>query len=580
MTPTTLLTRQWPLATGYALLAGAAVGLTRFDGGVAFIWGASALLIATLVQTSLRNWWAPLAVCAGVGVLITGLVGLGWKASPVLLIANLGEAILAAYWLKQKPSAGELMASLPWFGRFVTAMIGGPLLTSPFAALAVWMAGGDPLGAMKVFAFGHALGNLALTPIAYMLTGRAARRETQRILARRKRAALLILPAVGAVCLLTFGQSKWPLLFLPVMLVVFATFRLGRLGAAICLAILTTIGGIMTALDLGPISLSAAPVSERMQFFQLYLAATVLTVLPIAADLHSRRKLHRNLRRSEAEFRMLAEHCTDVIMRIAPDGTIRYASPSIEKLTGYCPPLLVGRHSSLLIDPRDLDETRVRHRATLAAKGEARTYGYRCTTRTGEVRWFSTHGRALLDDEGRPHELLAIIRDITDAKEEQEHWQSAALTDRLTGLANRRALEAAIAALKPGEHCLALLDLDRFKAINDTYGHDCGDAVLRGFADIASRLVRSHDTLARLGGEEFVILFEHTTIDQAYEVCDRLRRIVGQTPLATPAGTLRMTVSGGVSNVKRSGLDASLKAADEALYRAKKSGRDRLLLAA
>ena len=158
------------------------------------------------------------------------------------------------------------------------------------------------------------------------------------------------------------------------------------------------------------------------------------------------------------------------------------------------------------------------------------------------------------------------------------------MTDLLTGLPNRRSFEAKVKgrAGQAGEvgDCIALFDIDRFKAVNDTYGHDAGDAVLQGFADVVSRLVRTHDTVARLGGEEFVVLLEDTSIEQAYQVCDRMRRLLAQTPLVTPAGPLRITVSGGVAQLGRGGLPSALKAADEALYRAKKGGRDLLLLAA
>jgi len=276
---------------GFGLIAAAAVLFTRFDGGVAFLWGANALLIAALIRTSARHWWAPLGACGLVSLLVTGLLGLGWAAAVPMTVLNLGEAILAAHWLKRDARPGELMASLSWFGRFVVAMTASPIVVSPLVGLTLWSLGNDPLGAMQNMIFGHALGNLALTPIAYMLTGRAARKETRRILGRRKRSALVLLPTVAAVSLLSFWQTSWPLLFLPVMWVVFATFRLGRLGAAVSLALLTTIGGLLTVRGLGPLALSEATIGERMQFFQFYLAATVLTVLPIAADLHSRRKL-------------------------------------------------------------------------------------------------------------------------------------------------------------------------------------------------------------------------------------------------------------------------------------------------
>lgn len=579
-----LLLRQWALALCFAVLAAAAVTFTRFDGGIAFVWGASAILIAGLIRTSVRRWWAPLVACGVVNVLVTGFLGLGWAAAGPLTAVNLAEAVLAAHWMKRRAQSGELMASLPWFWRFVMAMVAAPILVAPFAGLILWLHGSDMAATMLRFITGHALGNLTLTPIAYMLSGQAARQETRRILRRRRRDALIVLPLVGLVCLVTFWQTSWPLLFLPVMLIVLATFRLGRLGAAICLALLTLIGGLMTMKGFGPVALSGAAVGDRVQFFQFYLASTVLTVLPIAADLHSRRKLTGQLRRSEAEFRLLADYCSDVIMRIRVDGRINYASPSIERITGYKADQLIGEGSRLLIDERDLARVIGEHRATLAAAGQPRTYEYRGRTMAGETRWFSTHGRALLDEEGEAVELLAIIRDITEAKEGERQWEQAALTDLLTGIPNRRAFEKLVTdrarIVPPGTDCVALLDLDRFKSVNDTYGHDAGDAVLKGFADLARRLVRGQDTLARLGGEEFVILFENTSIEQAYQVCDRLRRIVAGTPLATPAGSLKVTVSGGVAVIGRSGLEPALKAADEALYRAKQGGRDRLLLAA
>ncbi|UUR09245.1 sensor domain-containing diguanylate cyclase [Sphingomonas glaciei] len=576
-----MLARQWMLALGYALLAALAVTLTRFDGGVAFLWGASALLIAALVRTSMRNWWAPLVTCSVVGFLVTGFLGLGWAVAPFLLIANMGEAVIAGYLLKRDRSSGELMASLSWFGRFVIAMLVGPVLMAPVAGAVLWAFDGSFVATMKHFAIGHALGNLALTPIAYMMTGRAARKETRRIFKRHKKAALTLLPTVGLIVFFTFWQSDWPILFLPVMWVVLVTFRLGRLGAAVSLALLTGIGGLLTAKGMGPVSLTGATLGDRMQFFQFYLAATVLTVIPIAADLHNRQKLNRSLRRSEAEFRLLADHCTDVIMRISIDGQILYASPSVELVTGYHPSELVGRHSRVLIDPADFARVRDEHRATLAAGGEPRTYAYRTIVSSGEQRWFSTHGRALLDEYGEPIELLSYIRDITGAKADEREWVQAALTDSLTGLHNRRAFERAadgrIAAGAVGADCVALFDLDRFKSINDRFGHDAGDDVLKRFAEVALKLTRPGDMLARIGGEEFGLLFEDTSIGQAYEICERIRREV--------SGTLRIaevqiTVSGGVAPIGPDGLAAALKSADEALYRAKQGGRDQLLLAA
>jgi diguanylate cyclase (GGDEF)-like protein/PAS domain S-box-containing protein len=430
------------------------------------------------------------------------------------------------------------------------------------------------------FFSGHALGNLTVLPIALLLTGRSARKDTRRLLMRKRLDALIVLPLTIAVDTIVFVQSSWPILFLPVMFVVLATFRLGRTGAALSLAALALIGGALTCLGYGPINLLHASAAERILFFQWYLACTVLTIVPVAAELHRRATLLRRVRDSEARFRMLAEHSSDIILHLGRRGEFRFVSPAITRLSGHDPATLIGRRSGEFVHPDDHRLVWSEHRLCFEVPGTTRRYRHRAVLADGSLRWVEAHACAVLDEDGRPDGVISLLRDITESRQEQEQWRSAAMTDRLTGLPNRRSLELAVSRLNGGDHCLALLDLDRFKQVNDTYGHDAGDAVLTGFAEVAQRLVRTHDMVARLGGEEFVILFEHTQIDQAYQVCDRLRRILAQTPLVTPAGPLRITVSGGVAPIGRGGLEAGLKAADEALYRAKRGGRDQLLLAA
>ena len=116
--------------------------------------------------------------------------------------------------------------------------------------------------------------------------------------------------------------------------------------------------------------------------------------------------------------------------------------------------------------------------------------------------------------------------------------------------------------------------------MNDSWGHDAGDEVLRGFAIVARRELRQKDVVARLGGEEFAILFPDTSLVQAMQICERLRTAVGRSVLVRRLPNLRVTVSGGVATLGPEGLECALKVADEALYTAKRSGRDQLALAA
>jgi diguanylate cyclase (GGDEF)-like protein len=159
------------------------------------------------------------------------------------------------------------------------------------------------------------------------------------------------------------------------------------------------------------------------------------------------------------------------------------------------------------------------------------------------------------------------------------------MTDPLTGLANRRAFrEAAQRRLQQSEtrpaDCIALFDIDHFKRVNDRHGHDAGDEVLRVFARIAANAVRVGDLIARLGGEEFAVIFPSTSIDLALRICERLRAEVAKARIRVGDAPIQVTVSGGVAILGPEGLDHALKKADQALYHAKDGGRDQLALAA
>lgn len=165
-----------------------------------------------------------------------------------------------------------------------------------------------------------------------------------------------------------------------------------------------------------------------------------------------------------------------------------------------------------------------------------------------------------------------------------ERIQLLATQDELTGLTNRRAAGERLrrAAREPGAPlCVAMIDLDRFKQINDGHGHAVGDEVLRHFAQIARQTVRAEDMLARWGGEEFLLLMPATTPEQALAVLARLRERLRAAPLAAVGPGYTVTFSAGVASCSGAGdadLDAAIMRADEAMYRAKREGRDRAML--
>jgi diguanylate cyclase (GGDEF)-like protein len=180
-------------------------------------------------------------------------------------------------------------------------------------------------------------------------------------------------------------------------------------------------------------------------------------------------------------------------------------------------------------------------------------------------------------------ELLARLRTTLAHKSHQDALATQALTDPLTGLTNRRGLEQQLdQLLAHGQRTdemlsLVMFDVDHFKVVNDTYGHETGDVVLLALAQRAREATRAQDVLGRFGGEEFLGILPGAGRDAALTAAERLRAHVAEVPLATPSGAVAVTISVGVAttlpgaDVSHAGL---LAAADHALYAAKHRGRN------
>ena len=178
--------------------------------------------------------------------------------------------------------------------------------------------------------------------------------------------------------------------------------------------------------------------------------------------------------------------------------------------------------------------------------------------------------------------------DVTDLVNEAERFERLATTDDLTGLTNRRRFlqlaeeERRRHARSRSPLAMLLLDIDLFKSINDRYGHDVGDAVIRHVAQLCRQDTRAGTVVARIGGEEYVLLLPETSIDEAVAAAERLRRRIETTPLDLNGHGISITASIGVAVAAAGseGISELMKRADQALYRAKHDGRNRVQLAA
>ena len=576
------------LGVAYFGLAAATIGTTRWGGGVAILWVATALLVAELTVTPVSRWPGRLAVCGLASCIATSLFGFGaWAALPLAAV-NIAEAFIAAHIMGRYRLARTALESLEGMAIFVFAVgVAAPALTAFGGAGTSALAGQSFWANWMRWYAGHALGGLAFTPIMLLVL----RGDIARWIGAASRAMKTEIVAIVLMVIMTsvavFGQSSKPLLFLPALPITIATFRAGRFGAAVSVIILAVVGGWFTLAGRGPVALMAGTEEAHLQFFQFYLAVTVLTALPVAADLARRKQLFQQLRDSEARYRLLTNRSSDIVMNLDVDGCIRFVSPSIATLGGYDPATAVGRNALDYVHPDYRDAVTATHRQALARPDETHIVEYRGCTADHRAIWLETHTQAVLDESGQAAGVVTTIREISHRKRREAELARDAETDALTGIPNRRGfirtLEERIATEpSPSTGCVALFDLDFFKRINDQHGHATGDRVLQAFARTAVATVRGHDVVGRLGGEEFAVLLVGASPDQALLVCDRLRERIEALELDDKLGRpVGVTVSAGVAPLA-AGMDSEtiLAAADEALYRAKAAGRNCLKLAA
>ena len=248
---------------------------------------------------------------------------------------------------------------------------------------------------------------------------------------------------------------------------------------------------------------------------------------------------HDALRDSEEHHRLLADNSSDMITRFGHDFRRVYVSPASRDVMGYDPEELVGRAPAGIVHPDDwlvLDATL---NAPLRAGQDSSKAMYRAIKKDGSCVWLESHGRRMASGDG----FVVITRDISERKafecrleEANRRLEELAWHDALTGLANRRRFDEMLVAetrrAQRQGHPLALVvvDIDRFKAYNDNYGHPAGDVCLRTVAGaIESVLRRPGDVAARLGGEEFAVLLPNTGEDglalMTGRICDAVRAL-------------------------------------------------------
>jgi diguanylate cyclase (GGDEF)-like protein/PAS domain S-box-containing protein len=285
---------------------------------------------------------------------------------------------------------------------------------------------------------------------------------------------------------------------------------------------------------------------------------------------------------SEARFASLVQNSSDLITVVGQDATITYQSPSSEHILGYQPEELIGTRFDRLVPPEDAGGLlRLLADGSAYARRDGQVIECTLRHRDGELRQFEILHTNLLDD-AHVCGIVLNARDISERKTFEEQLAHQAFHDPVTNLANRALFVERVrhaigrARREQRELGVMFLDIDDFKTINDSLGHGAGDAALIDVAKRLSNSIRTSDTAARFGGDEFVVLLEdldstEVATEVAERVLDDLRR-----PLVVAGKELVVRGSIGISIMEASstaGADELIRDADAAMYIAKRDGK-------
>ena len=298
-----------------------------------------------------------------------------------------------------------------------------------------------------------------------------------------------------------------------------------------------------------------------------------------ARRMREQERADRVVRDSEAHFRSLVQNATDVISVLNPDGTMRYTSPSHQRLLGYGPADVVGSYGLERIHPDDRPKLEQTFAELRAHPGAVRSVEGRVQAKDGSWRTLDVIATNQLDDPAVAG-IVINARDITERKALEEQLIHQAFHDPLTGLPNRALFMDRLAhALERSNRsadglAVLYLDFDQFKVVNDSLGHGAGDRFLVAMGRRLAACIRSGDTVARLGGDEFAILLEEAGAAEARELAERIDSRF-RASFDVDGQSVMGSVSIGIA-CKESPEDTAddlLRNADIAMYAAKRRGK-------
>ncbi|HEY8566244.1 MAG TPA: diguanylate cyclase [Beijerinckiaceae bacterium] len=323
---------------------------------------------------------------------------------------------------------------------------------------------------------------------------------------------------------------------------------------------------------------------------QSILACTVIKIeagriMAVLTDISQQVAQERRLKQAESWFSAIMTGVNDfALFALDANGRINGWNQSGQRQTGFTDRDVLGRTLNAFLFPDEAIQGRALEQVDFARRdGWHIDEGWR-RRKDGSRYWAQSLVAALKEDNGQVAGFSVVLRDVTEKKVSGDQIKRLMTTDHLTGVANRARFfelaEAEAERWKRLEQPLSaiMLDADHFKSVNDTYGHPAGDAVLKALATTCRGMLRSVDIMGRLGGEEFAIVLPSIDLEATRLVAERLRGAIQGLKVEAAGHVIGFTASFGCATMGGPVTNVSklLQAADDALYRAKQGGRNRV----
>ncbi|MDH3690418.1 MAG: EAL domain-containing protein, partial [Gammaproteobacteria bacterium] len=305
----------------------------------------------------------------------------------------------------------------------------------------------------------------------------------------------------------------------------------------------------------------------------------------VAREITAAKSAEQALRDSQKRFKDFAEIAVDVFWETDADLRFRHVPESCRNIMGIGPEQMIGwTHPQVLNDYIDDPDKIAHHFGQLEARLPYQDFEYNWKHPDGTIRVLRSSGKPFYSPDNAFQGYRGVARDVTEAHYLTRRITYQATHDALTGLVNRhefeRRLERALESARSRSltHALCFLDLDQFKIINDSAGHIAGDALLKRVAEVLKEQLRSRDTLARVGGDEFALLAENCTTEKAKAIADSLVSTIREFRFVWEGRTFEVGISVGLVPItpQSESVVQLLSLVDVACYTAKDLGRNRV----